>query len=160
MWPRSFLRRSALRLTLLGAAPATVIARDAFEPAEASAAPPPGQPIETFPVEQQRVLQFFPGLLPKPVMTMIGIAPAEAGLVPVGDGHFLIPPAYRDTDAASLPTTALQVAAFRLVAGRCAARSSRARRALRRCCAICRAVTARCKPWDACTHGWAAGMKS
>ena len=47
---------------------------------------------------------------------------------------------------ASPPTTALQVAAFRLVAGRYAARSSRARRALRRCCAICRAVAARCKP--------------
>ena len=62
--------------------------------------------------------------------------------------------------AASLPTTALQVAAFRLVAGRCAARSSRARRALRRCCAICGAVAASCKPWDACTNGWAAGLQS
>ena len=62
--------------------------------------------------------------------------------------------------AASLPTTALQVAAFRLVAGRCAARSSRARRALRRCCAICGAVAASCKPWDACTTGWAAGLLS
>ena len=61
---------------------------------------------------------------------------------------------------ASTPTTAAQKAAFRLVADRYAARSSRARRALRRCCAICRAVTARRKPWDASTTGWAAGLLS
>ena len=54
---------------------------------------------------------------------------------------------------ASPPTTAVQEAALLLVAGRYAARSSRARRALRRCCAICGAVAASCKPWDACTTG-------
>ena len=104
-WLFHFLRRRASQLTLIGSEPATAMARGAFETADPSAAPPPGKPIGTFPPEQQRILRFFPGLLPKPLATTLGIAPAEAGLMPVGDGYFLIPPAYRDTDPASAATT-------------------------------------------------------
>ena len=104
-WFFHFLRRTALQLSLVGPEPATVMARAAFERSEDSAAPPPGEAIEAFPDEQQRLLRFFPGLLPRRIVTHAGLDASAAAIVPLGTSHFLVPPAYRDTDPATAATT-------------------------------------------------------
>lgn len=111
-WFFHFLRRTALQLALVGEEPPTAMARAAFEKADATAAPPPGQALDTFPEEHRRLLRFFPGLLPRTVVLQAGLEPAAASLVPVGTAHFLVPPAYRDTDPAAAATALDAMAAL------------------------------------------------
>ena len=111
-WFFHFLRRTALQLSLVGPEPATVMARSAFERGEDGAAPPPGKAIETFPDEQQHLLRFFPGLLPRRIVARTGLDPSAAALMPVGAAHFLVPPAYRDTDPATAAATLDAMAAL------------------------------------------------
>ena len=54
-----------------------------------------------FPAEQQRLLRFFPGLLPKSIAERCALDPSAAALIPAGPAHFLIPPGYRDIDPAT-----------------------------------------------------------
>ena len=100
-WLFFFLRRSALSLVVIGDEPATAMARSAFERRRGVDPPPAGRAIAEFPPEQQRLLRFFPGLLPRTIAERFAIDPAAAALIPVGAADFLIPPGYRDTDPAS-----------------------------------------------------------
>lgn len=100
-WLFHFLRRLAVSLVVIGDEPATAMARSAFERRRGIEPPATGEPISSFPPEQQRILRFFPGLLPRAIADRCGIDAVAAALVPVGPSHFLIPPGYRDTDPAA-----------------------------------------------------------
>jgi hypothetical protein len=102
-WLFHYLRHLALSLVIIGDEPATAIARSAFERRRGFEPPPTGRAIGEFTPEQQRLLRFFPGLLPKPIAQRYGLDPAAAALVAVGGAHFLIPPGYRDADPAIAP---------------------------------------------------------
>ncbi|HET7717946.1 MAG TPA: hypothetical protein VFK86_20145, partial [Bauldia sp.] len=99
-WLFFYLRRMALALVVVGDEPAAVMARSAFERRAGVEAPPIGGPLAAFTGDQQRLLRFFPGLLPKAIAERFALDPAAAALVPVGPAHYLIPPAYRDSDPA------------------------------------------------------------
>lgn len=103
-WLFYFLRRLAVSLVVIGDEPATAMARSAFERRRGIDPPRPGSAIAEFPPEQQRLLRFFPGLLPRQIADRFGIAATAAALIPVGPSHFLIPPGYRDTDPAAAAT--------------------------------------------------------
>jgi len=103
-WLFYFLRRFAVSLVVIGDEPATAMARSAFERRRGIDAPPTGKAIAEFSPEQQRLLRFFPGLLPRSIADRFGIAATAAALIPVGPSHFLIPPGYRDTDPAAAAT--------------------------------------------------------
>ncbi len=100
-WLFFYLRRLALSLVVVGDEPATAMARSAFERRRGVDAPPVGKPIGDFPAEQQRLLHFFPGLLPKAIAERCALDPSAAALIPAGPAHFLIPPGYRDVDPAT-----------------------------------------------------------
>lgn len=100
-WLFHFLRQLALSLVVIGDEPATAMARSAFERRRGIDPPQASKAIAEFSPEQQRLLRFFPGLLPRTIADRLGLDAAAASLVPVGASHFLIPPGYRDTDPAA-----------------------------------------------------------
>lgn len=103
-WLFHFLRRAALSLLVIGDEPPTAMARTVFERRRGVEPPPMGKAVAEFRPEQQRLLRFFPGLLPRAIAELFAIDAAAAALVSIGPSHFLIPPGYRDTDPASTPT--------------------------------------------------------
>ena len=100
-WLFFYLRRHALSLVVVGDEPATAMARSAFERRRGIDAPPTGKSVADFPAEQQRLLRFFPGLLPKAIAESYALDRSAAALIPAGPAHFLIPPGYRDADPAT-----------------------------------------------------------
>lgn len=100
-WLFFFLRRRALSLVVIGDEPATAMARAAFERRRGIEPPRAGRPIAEFSPGQQRLLRFFPGLLPRTMAERFGIDAAAAALIPGGPSHWLVPPEFRDTDPAN-----------------------------------------------------------
>ncbi len=99
-WFFLFLRRQGITLLAVGGEPAATVSRLVFERRRNIEAPPAGAALDDLAEDQRHILRFFPGLLPKPVAERYGLDTQALGLRPVGDGAFLIPPGYRDTDPA------------------------------------------------------------
>ena len=100
-WFLLFLRRLGVPVAAVGDEPALKIARIMFERRqveEPSLAAPPW-----LPPPHRRLLRFFPGLLPQTLAERVELRPVDAGLVPHGDRHWLIPVSYRDADPARSP---------------------------------------------------------
>lgn len=96
-WLFLFLKRRSISLAIVGDEPVTtVIGRSLFERRAGVVAPAPGERLLPLTAEQERLLRFFPGLLPR---SLVGAIPIDdTGLVAVGADRFLIPPAWRDDD--------------------------------------------------------------
>ncbi len=101
-WFFLFLKRRNVSLVLIGdEPPANAIGRPVFERRRGIEGPPVGLASDTLSPEQRRLLRFFPGLLPRALAAEFGITIGNAFVVPVATSHFLVPPAYRDTDPRS-----------------------------------------------------------
>ncbi|MCB1485884.1 MAG: hypothetical protein KDJ88_00330 [Bauldia sp.] len=109
-WFFHFLKRFGIAIAIIGPDPRlTSIAPSIFERRGGIPEPGLGGGAGSLPEEKRRLLRFFPGLLPRVLAAERDIAIGAAFLVPVGTEHFLIPPAWRDTDpaAASLDLDAM-----------------------------------------------------
>ncbi len=98
-WFFLFLKRRGIAIVFVGDEPeVTVIGRSVFERRGDVGEPPLGATLGALSPAQERLLRFFPGLLPRSLAEKQRIAIGDAFLVPVGPDHFLIPPGWRDSD--------------------------------------------------------------